>query len=76
MDGSSLENRAGSVNINGRKVTYSASSADFQGTEGGAVVNDDDAQTAAAKPRCDSTQQVDIELEAKAQNGNGFLEPF
>ena len=75
----SLENRAGgiNVNVNGRRVTYSASSADFRGTEGGAAVNvNDAAQTAATKPRRDATQKVDMEFEASAENGNGFLEPF
>ena len=36
VDGSSPENQAGgvNVNVNGRRVTYSASSADLDGTEG------------------------------------------
>ena len=36
----------------------------------------DAAQTAAAKPRRDATEKVDMEFEASAENENGFLEPF
>ena len=63
------------VNINGRRVSYSASAADFEGTEEGAAVNEA-AQAAAARPRRDTTPKVEIELEAEAKNGNGFLQPF
>ena len=80
VDGSFPENRAGGVNVDltGRRVSYSASSAnDLGGTEGGAAINvNEAAQTAAAKPRRDATQKVDMEFEASAENGNGFLEPF
>ena len=80
VSGSFPENQAGGVNLDvtGRRVSFSASSAnDLGGTEGGAAINvNEAAQTAAAKPRRDATQKVDIEFEASAENGNGFLEPF
>ena len=79
VDGSFPENRAGGVNVdfNGRWVAYSASSADLGGTEGGAAISvNEAAQRAAAKPRRDATQKVDMEFEASAENENGFLEPF
>ena len=66
LDGSSLKNQAGGVNINGRRVTYTASSADLGATEGGAAVSVNEAAKKAAE----------AEAPASAENENGFLEPF
>ena len=69
VSGSFPENQAGGVNLDvtGRRVSFSASSAnDLGGTEGGAAISVEAAARIAAE----------AEASASAENENGFLEPF